>query len=536
MLSALGPYRVLSLLGEGGMGIVYEALDERLNRKVALKTLRADEQSTTARDRLVREARAAASISHPRICQVFEVGETDGIVFVAMEKLEGETLATRIARGPFPVADAGQVALGLLEGLGALHERGIVHRDLKPANVFLTTHGVKLVDFGLARAPLDLDVTAAVTLPGTIVGTPLYMSPEQLTGQQIDRRSDLYALGVVLYEMLAGRTPYDVRNLGQLVAAVLQGPVPVIGGSAAALAVDRVIQRAMARRAGDRYPDAAAMADDLQGALSVTRSGERPSARPMTRLVVLPFRLLRPDPDTDFLSFSLADAITSSLTTFDALVVRSSLAGARFATQPLDLRALATEADVDVVVTGTLLRSGDAVRVSAQLLEVPAGTVLWSNTQQLSIDDVFTLQDDIARQTAESLSLPLTAREHRLLQHDVPTSARAYELYLRANQLAYDSTQTGRIAQSLRAEPGRGSQLRADLGAVGPRASRPGQVHPRWDLSDGLPSRGSGIQAIARAQSRPRRCPRILRRARSGSRLLPRGHGPAAESRPFRTG
>ena len=262
----------------------------------------------------------------------------------------------------------------------AIHARGIVHRDLKPSNIFLTPHGVKLLDFGLARAAQDANdqTHAGITMAGTVVGTPHYMSPEQLTGDPLDARSDLFAVGAILFELLVGATAFPGKTTAQVFHGVMYEPLPSVGGSPALAAVDRVIHRATAKRPADRYPDAAAMAEDLGAALRLADSGETPAARRMTRLIVLPFRMLRPDPEIDFLSFSLADAITASLGTLESLVVRSSLAAARFKTDGPDLSALASELDVDAAITGTLLRAGTQVRVATQLVEAQGGRLLWS--------------------------------------------------------------------------------------------------------------------------------------------------------------
>ena len=415
------------------MGVVYAAHDDRLDRTIALKTLSAADESS--RQRLWREARAAASVNHPNICQIYEIGEDDGRLFIAMELLEGESLAERLRRGPLSVPDAMPISLGMLSALSALHARGIVHRDLKPSNVFLTAHAVKLVDFGLAQPELteSLAVTAAVTRTGMVMGTPRYMAPEQITGDTIDSRTDLFSAGATIFEMLAGRPAFSGRTVVEVLHATMYEQPPALTGSPAVNAVDRVIRRAMAKRPGDRQPSADALAEELRGIRADT-DGTPAVARPLTRLVVLPFRVLRPDPETDFLAFSLPDAIATSLSGNPSLIVRSSAVAARFGTGAPDLKVLATDADVDRVVMGTLLRSGDQLRATAQLVEAPAGTLLTSHTVQSSLGDLFRLQDDIARRVSEALALPLTG----VAPHtpDAPHDARAYELYLRANELA----------------------------------------------------------------------------------------------------
>jgi non-specific serine/threonine protein kinase len=435
-----GRYRITRKLGEGGMGVVFAGHDDRLGRAVAIKMIRQATSTPAARERLWREARAAARVSHPNVCQIFEIGEAQDQLFITMELLEGESLAARLARGPIALGECVPIAMATLSALGAIHKSGIVHRDLKPSNVFLTPHAVKLLDFGLAR-PVDDDplgegqTQAGLTLAGTIIGTPRYMSPEQAMGQPLDERSDLFAAAIVIYEMLTGRPPFGGDNPVQVMHAVMYDEVPALAGSAAVAAVDRVLHRAMAKSPGGRYSSADAMALDLRSAAELADSGDVPQIRAMTRLIVLPFRMLRPDPDTEFLSFSLPDALSASLSGLESLVVRSSLTAARFAADAPDFRRISEEADVDIVLTGMLLRAGDELRVTAQLADAAAGTLIWSHTAQAAVGDLFHLQDSLVERIVESLALPLTVREHRRLKRDAPASATAYEFYLRANQI-----------------------------------------------------------------------------------------------------
>jgi serine/threonine protein kinase/tetratricopeptide (TPR) repeat protein len=439
MPTHIGRYQVTRKLGEGGMGVVYAARDERLERVVALKLMAAVAVDETARQRFWREARAAASVNHPNICQIYEIGEADGELFIAMELLEGEALGERLRRGALSVAEAVPIGLGALAALSALHARGIVHRDLKPSNVFLTRHGVKLLDFGLAR-PSDPELARSLgahtelTRTGMMVGTPRYMAPEQVLGEEVDARCDLFAAGAILFDMLAGRPAFGGRNAVEILHATLNEHPPALTGSPAVAALDRVIRRALAKRPADRPPSAEAMAEELRAVAGVAGAETPALARPLTRLVVLPFRVLRADPETDFLAFSLPDAIATSLSRNGSLIVRSSATAARFAGDAPDLKALAAEADVDRVVMGTLLRAGDQLRAAAQLVEAPSGTLLTSHTVQSPLGDLFGLQDDIARRVVEALALPLGGDDSPTPQ--APHNARAYGLYLRANELA----------------------------------------------------------------------------------------------------
>ena len=433
----IGHYAIAHKLGEGGMGVVYAARDERLQRTVALKTMLSFTNEDTARKRFWREARAAASVNHPNVCQIYEIGEDAGVLFIAMELLEGEVLSDRLRRGPLSAAQALPIGFGMLAALSALHARGIIHRDLKPSNVFLTPHGVKLVDFGLARPEVEesLNTVTGVTRAGMVVGTPRYMAPEQASGEAVDARSDLFAAGTILFEMLAGRPAFAGRSVVEVLHATRYEQPPALTGSPAVAAVDRVIRKALAKRPDERPPSADAMADELRAISGVEATDTAVLAHALTRLVVLPFRVLRPDPETDFLAFSLADAISTSLSATSSLVLRSSAVASRFAGETPDLKALAAEADVDRVVMGTLLRSGEQLRVTAQLVEAPGGTLLASHSVQSSMGDLFGLQDDLTRRIVEALSLPLAGTTPSPTP-DRPHDARAYELYLRANELA----------------------------------------------------------------------------------------------------
>jgi non-specific serine/threonine protein kinase len=354
-----------------------------------------------------------------------------------MELLEGEVLSDRLRRGALSPSQAVPIGLDMLSALSALHARGIVHRDLKPSNVFVTEHGIKLLDFGLARPELDvsLDPATELTTPGMVMGTPRYMAPEQITGSAVDGRSDLFAAGAILFEMLAGRPAFSGRTIVEIVHATRYEQPPALTGSPAVAALDRVIRRALSKSPAERPANAEEMAAELRAAHAMDSNATPALAHALTRLVVLPFRVLRPDPETDFLAFSLPDAIAMSLSNNGSLILRSSAVAARFAGETPDLKALAADADVDRVVMGTLVRAGDQLRAAAQLVEAPGGTLITSHTVQSSLGDLFQMQDDIARRVADALSLPLTGATTPMTPSARP-DARAYELYLRGNELA----------------------------------------------------------------------------------------------------
>ena len=293
----------------------------------------------------------------------------------------------------------------------------------------------KVLDFGLAkriRAPGGANTkdtpTDSVSVPGQIMGTIGYMSPEQIRGLELDVRSDLFAFGIIFYEMLAGQHPWPRESGIDTMHAILHDDPPPIDSP-----WGEVVYKLLSKNREDRYTSADAV---LEALASPTPSGRRRN-RALTRLVVLPFRVLRQHETCDFLSISLPDAITSSLAAVDSLVVRSTMAASRFTDSPrLDIKAVAEQAQVDAILTGTILSDGEKLRVNTQLVEAPSGAVLWSNTSQVSVRDIFQLQDELVDRIVDSLALPLSTGEQRALKHDVPASATAYEWYLRANQIA----------------------------------------------------------------------------------------------------
>ena len=464
----IGSYTIVRRLGAGGMGEVYLAQDAKLDRPVALKLLSRDLALNA--DRLRRfhaEARAASSLNHPHILVIHDFGELDGRPYIISEYVEGETVRQRLARGALPIGEAVTVALQVAAALAAAHARGLIHRDIKPENVMLRPDGyAKVLDFGLAKLVVSDEPPAGDllgTVAGLVMGTPRYMSPEQARGRELDTGSDIWSLGVLLYEMVAGRPPFAGATHADTIGAILGvEPVPLgLQTPAAPPQLERIVAAALKKNRLDRP---AAMAEVIAQLTALSRQleADEPGAPPAsagligspetsstprsraakrTRLIVMPFRLLRPDAEFDFLAFSLADAIATTLSSLDSMIVRSSLTAARFSADPIDLHAIAETAQVDAVLTGTLLRVGGQLRVAAQLLTAPDGTIVWSERMDVPIEDVIRIQDELGERIADSLALPLTPRDQEMLRRDAPASPRAYELYLRGNSHFYDSDQ-----------------------------------------------------------------------------------------------
>ena len=447
MLETIGHYRIRRKIGQGAMGVVYEAWDDRLERPVAVKTMHEATESKDARSRLWREARSLARMNHPNVCQVFDVLEEGESLVLILELLDGQSLAERLLTGTICTSEALGIERQILDALQALHDLGIVHRDLKPSNVFLTPHGAKLLDFGLARAtdatltgdPNQTRSEASLTAPGLIVGTPHYMAPEQAGGLPAGPAADIFAVGCIFYETLTGRRPFEGHSLVDVLYAVLHQNPPPLSGSREIEALDRVIRRAMAKRVEDRYSSAREMLLALEPVSLSDSTAVAARTRTVSRIIVLPFRTPKSDEQTDFLNDTLPDAISNSLSAMDNLIVRSTLLAAPFGVQP-DPKRVAAEADVDAFLTGSLLRAGDRFRLTCQLIEAPSGSVLWSESANSSMQDLFMIQDELCECVLRSLQLPLDERERRSSHRDVPASARAYEYYLRANQIALTRT------------------------------------------------------------------------------------------------
>jgi len=432
----LGPYRIEALLGAGGMGQVFKARDTRLGRAVAIKVTQ--EQFSA---RFEHEARAIAALNHPHICTLYDIGSLpSGAGYMVTELVEGQTLREWLRHPPSEAQCLG-VARQVVEALRAAHSAGIVHRDLKPANIMVRADGyVKVLDFGLAKripaaGPFSGDTAAAgLSVPGQIIGTIAYMSPEQILGQEVDARCDFFAVGIILYEMLNGRHPWVRESTVDRLHAILNDDPPPANGPWAP-----VVRKLLSKNREDRFSSAQALLDALSEPPSTA-----PSSSGVTRLIVLPFRTLRPNQESDFLAVSLPDAIATSLAGIESLVVRSTMMASKLASAEFDVKMISERAQVDAILTGTILSDGEHLRVNTQLMHAPDGALLWSDTARASLRDVFQLQDDLVEKVAQSLTAPLTRRERSALKQDVPASALAYELYLRANQL----TATGAIGQN----------------------------------------------------------------------------------------
>lgn len=406
----VGPrYRIERLLGEGGMGHVYEAVDLELNRRVAIKVLRRELSDEDARARFLREGRAGAALTHPHACRLYEVEEHEGHLFLVMELLDGESLSACLGRGPMTLEDVVAVITPLMDVLAVFHQQGLVHRDLKPSNVFLTKRGVKLLDFGLARQTETPDALTAtfVTSAGAVTGTMRYMAPEQITGDPIDGRADIFALGVLLFEMLTGRIPFDAATNIDWLNAVLKDDPPSLGIPALAH-LDPLVSRALQRRPQDRYDTVEGMSQEFRDALDNIRrhspapAPATPPASRETRVIVLPFRVPPDAPELQPLTDGIPEALTALLAQSPTRQLVSNRLGQPYG-ETTDLVATGKALEVDRLVTGSLLRGDDEVRVTSQLIDAADGTVLWSLTTSHRWESAMTLQDTVCAEICAGL-------------------------------------------------------------------------------------------------------------------------------------
>jgi serine/threonine protein kinase len=500
----VGPYLLSSRIGAGGMGEVYKAIDTRLDRTVAVKVLPAHvSNDPQARERFDREARAVAALNHPHICALFDVGEStiespaqapESVRFLVMELLEGETLAARLARGPLSVPEALHYAGQIASALDNAHRAGIVHRDLKPGNIFLIGGGAspgdghaKLLDFGLAKAVMlaapggttAMLTAPELTTPGMILGTLQYMAPEQIEGKETDARTDLFAFGAVLFEMVTGRKAFEADSQASIMAAIL-GREPrrlTALQPLAPLWLEHLVGRCLAKQPEQRWPSARDVMRELQ-ARSTSATGHLPVGRfrvplrvwiagaasvsvlaiaglmvanrtripvaehdsKLASIAVLPFHSLAPRDDLKFLEIGIPDAIINKLARASQVRVRPTDAILRFGKEPVSPREAAKTLAAEYVLTGTLQPVGALLRVSVQLVRASDDTSLWGDHYDIDRNDLLTLQDRIAAEVAAALPIRMSTAERDRLTQPLTRNTEAFELYLRGRAALVQNT------------------------------------------------------------------------------------------------
>ncbi len=438
----LGRYEIVELLSAGGMGEVYRARDTRLGRHVAVKVL--PREFASDRERLARfeyEAQAAGALNHPNIVAVYDVGSHDGIAFVVSELIEGVTLRDKLARG-LPRRVVLDYASQIARGLAAAHSAGIVHRDLKPENVMvLPDDRVKIVDFGIAKrdtafqGPLSHAETARQTVPGVLVGTIEYMSPEQVRGEAVDHRTDIFGLGVILYETLTGRHPFRQVTAAETMSAILRDPPPAMDGIEAEL--EWLVRHALEKERAARFQsalDVALALDSFVHARQTPQPGgvlSEHAALFSRTIAVLPFANLGSTPENEYFSDGLTEELIQALTRVRGLQVVAWHSAAQLKGRERDVQTVGRDLNVSGVLTGTVRRAGDRVRIGARLIDVSTGFILWSETYDRQIEDVFGIQEEIARAIVDTLPRALADVRLPAAAPKRAASVEAYNLYLK---------------------------------------------------------------------------------------------------------
>ncbi len=438
----LGPYDIVAPLGAGGMGEVYRARDPRLGRDVALKVL--PEAVAAHPDRLLRferEAKTVAALNHPNIVTIFSIEEAGSVRFLTMELVEGDTLDRRITPGGLPLDRALDIAIPLADALAAAHARGIVHRDLKPGNVMVTRDGrVKVLDFGLAKqeaiagrvvSDSSLDGTQGLTVEspasaaGMVVGTVPYMAPEQVRGNAVDARADLFSLGIILYELVTGKRPFAGRSFADVSSAILRDAPPPIQLVRAGLPrdLDRIIGRCLEKDLERRFQTAKDVRNELEivrrdlsadasspgqrAASSPAAAAPSPPTRDVPSIAVMPFANRSRDPDDEYFSDGLADELLNVLAKIRGLRVAARTSSATFKGKEVTIADIGRALNVETVLEGSVRKSGNRVRIAVQLVKVSDGYPLWSETYDRTLDDIFVVQDDIAQSVVKELRTAL---------------------------------------------------------------------------------------------------------------------------------
>jgi serine/threonine-protein kinase len=438
----LGRYTIAATIGRGGMGTVYRAADSSLGRDVALKVLPPEVSRDPDRlERFRREARALAALNHPHIVTIYSVEQEGDVHFLTMELVPGRALDQVIAGQTLPIERVRQVAKAIADALAAAHDKGIIHRDLKPANIVLSDSGqTKVLDFGLSKisttaaAAVAAAPTALGTAIGSVLGTPAYMSPEQVSGLEVDERSDIFSLGVLLYEMMTGVRPFTGPSAAELASSILRdAPKPVRAlRPTAPDDLSKIIARCLDKAPSGRFASMAALRQALDGDPSPSAG---PAAPAGPSIAVLPFKNLTHDPDGEFFGDGLAEEILNALSHIEGLRVAARSSTFSFKGQAIEIGDIASKLHVATVLDGSVRRAGSRIRVTVQLVDATNGFQLWSERYDREMADVFDVQDEIAHAIAAKLKVTLAGGAAGRLVKALTNDVEAYELYVRGRGL-----------------------------------------------------------------------------------------------------
>jgi serine/threonine protein kinase len=427
-------YKILDKIGEGGMGVVFKAEDVKLKRTVALKFLPQElMRDQEARVRFIQEAQAAAALDHPNICTVYEIDESNGQTYIAMAYVDGQSLKEIIEAGQLELEEALNITSQVAEGLREAHKKEITHRDIKPANIMLTTEGrAKIMDFGLAKLSWGVELTKTATVMGTIA----YMSPEQACGKKVDQHTDIWSLGCVLYEMLAGRRPFRSTHDQAAIYSILNDEPEPISKLRADIPVniEKILESCLQKEPHNRYPDMDALLNDLKFVATMDRtqlSKAIPPKEEPPSIAVLPFVNMSADPEQDYFCDGLAEELINSLTKIKDIKVVARTSAFAFKGKSIDVREIGKQLNVEKVLEGSVRKSGNRLRITAQLINVADGYHLWSEKFDREMEDVFAIQDEISLAIVDNLKLTLLKKEEKALLKRYTEDPEAYNLYLK---------------------------------------------------------------------------------------------------------
>jgi serine/threonine protein kinase len=445
----LSHYRITEKLGAGGMGEVYKARDERLGRDVAVKVLRKDLATDAERlRRFEQEARAASALNHPNIITIHDIGKHEGTPYIAMEFVEGKTLRELVSEGPLHTDKLHRFGTQIAEGLAKAHSAGIIHRDLKPENLMVTSDGyVKILDFGLAKLlpqpGVDSEgatITKEGTVAGAVMGTASYMSPEQALGKPLDARTDIFSLGAVLYEMATGKKPFSGETTAALFDQILHKAVAPPSSLNPALPrhFDKIVGRALEKDTGQRYPSVYEVLQDLAAVDQGALSAQQPEKR---SIVVLPFEDISPGRDNEYFSDGLTEEIISDLSNIETLRVISRTSSMMLKDTKKDIKTIGKELDVQYVLEGSVRKAGNAIRVTAQLIDTKTDAHLWAKKYSGTLEDVFDIQEKVSRSIVDALKLKLSPEEEEKIAERPIENVQAYDCYNQARLEIWRSTE-----------------------------------------------------------------------------------------------
>ena len=445
-----GRYTIQREVGHGGAAVVYLAQDEKYGRSVALKVLRPEVAGALGPERFLREIRITARLQHPHILPLLEAGEADGLLFYVMPYVEGHSLRVRLARErQLPIHEAAGIARDVAGALACAHDHDVLHRDIKPENILLSGDQAVVADFGIARAMTVASSGDPTTGTGLAVGTPAYMSPEQAEGaRNLTGRSDIYSLGCVLYEMLVGEPPFTGASGQAVIARHAIEPVPPVRTVRPTVSVglELLIGRTLAKAAADRFATAAELAEALAAYAGSTlpRATPVPVGPPAApSIVVLPFVNLSPDPENEYFSDGLSEELMSALCKVAALRVAARTSAFAFKGRDVDVRTIGRQLNVDAVLSGSVRKAGNRLRITAQLVHVADGYLLWSEQYDRELGDVFAIQDDITGAIVHVLKLTLLGDERARLARRASGGVETYELYLQGRYFLNKRTEPG---------------------------------------------------------------------------------------------